>query len=99
MGCGKVRFTHTGRDLLAATEADLRKVAKAVARKTKPVRGADRVGLAVGAVVPREGSRVHKISLQGKPVIRREPESPRNETGVFLDAIVRRTPRPRAARS
>ena len=40
-------------DLLAATEADLRKVAKAVARKTKPVRGADKIGLAAGAVLNR----------------------------------------------
>jgi hypothetical protein len=44
-------------DLLAATEADLRKVAKAVARKTKPLRGADRIGLAAGAVVNR-----HKVA-------------------------------------
>ena len=40
-------------DLLAATEADLRKVAKAVARKTKPLRGADKIGLAAGAVLHR----------------------------------------------
>ena len=40
-------------DLLAATEADLRKVAKAVARKTKPLRGADKIGQAVGAVIDR----------------------------------------------
>ena len=40
-------------DLLAATEADLRKVAKAVARKTKPLRGADKIGLAAGAVLNR----------------------------------------------
>ena len=44
-------------DLLAATEADLRKVAKAVARKTKPVRGADKIGLAAGAVLNR-----HKVA-------------------------------------
>jgi hypothetical protein len=44
-------------DLLAATEADLRKVAKAVARKTKPVRGADQIGLAAGAVLNR-----HKVA-------------------------------------
>jgi hypothetical protein len=40
-------------ELLAATEADLRKVVKAVARKTKPLRGADRIGLAAGAVLNR----------------------------------------------
>jgi hypothetical protein len=44
-------------DLLAATEVDLRKVAKAVARKTKPVRGADKIGLAAGAVLNR-----HKVA-------------------------------------
>jgi hypothetical protein len=44
-------------DLLAATEADLRKVAKAVSRKTKPLRGADKIGLAAGAVLNR-----HKVA-------------------------------------
>jgi hypothetical protein len=44
-------------DLLTATEADLRKAAKAVARKNKPLRGADRIGLAVGAVLNR-----HKVA-------------------------------------
>jgi hypothetical protein len=45
------------RDLLAATEADLRKVAKAVSRKSKPLRGADKIGLAAGAVLNR-----HKVA-------------------------------------
>lgn len=45
------------RDLLAATEADLRKVAKAVSRKNKPLRGADQIGLAAGAVLNR-----HKVA-------------------------------------
>jgi hypothetical protein len=44
-------------DLLAATEADLRKVAKAVSRKSKPLRGADKIGLAAGAVLNR-----HKVA-------------------------------------
>jgi transposase len=44
-------------ELLAATEADLRKVAKAVARKTRPLRGADQIGLAAGAVLNR-----HKVA-------------------------------------
>ncbi len=44
-------------DLLAATEADLRKVTKAVARKNKPLRGADKIGLAAGAVLNR-----HKLA-------------------------------------
>ena len=44
-------------DLLAATEADLRKVVRAVARRTKPLRGADKIGLAAGAVLNR-----HKVA-------------------------------------
>lgn len=40
-------------DLLAATEAELAKVAKVVTRKRKPLRGADQIGLAVGAVLNR----------------------------------------------
>jgi hypothetical protein len=40
-------------DLLAATEADLTKLAKAVTRKRQPLRGADQIGLAVGAVLNR----------------------------------------------
>lgn len=44
-------------DLLAATEADLRKVAKAISRQNKPLRGADQIGLAAGAVLNR-----HKVA-------------------------------------
>jgi hypothetical protein len=40
-------------DLLAATEAALARIAKAVSRKTKPLRGADQIGLAVGQVFDR----------------------------------------------
>jgi Transposase DDE domain len=39
--------------LLAATETELTKIAKAVARKRKPLRGADQIGLAAGAVFNR----------------------------------------------
>jgi hypothetical protein len=39
--------------LLAATETELAKIAKAVARKRNPLRGADQIGLAVGAVFNR----------------------------------------------
>jgi transposase len=49
--------TRKRQDLLAATEADLRKVAKAVGRKSKPLRGADQIGLAAGAVLNR-----HKVA-------------------------------------
>ena len=40
-------------ELLAATEAQLAKIAQAVARKRNPLRGADQIGLAVGAVFNR----------------------------------------------
>lgn len=46
-------------DLLAATEADLRQVAKAVSRKNKPLRGADQIGLAAGAVFNRHKMAKH----------------------------------------
>jgi hypothetical protein len=49
-------------DLLAATEADLASVAKAVTRQRRPLRGADRIGLAAGAVLNR-----HRMA---KPVTR-----------------------------
>jgi hypothetical protein len=39
--------------LLAATEAELAKVTKAVTRQRKPLRGSDRIGLAAGAVLNR----------------------------------------------
>ena len=40
-------------ELLASTEAELAKIAKAVARKRNPLRGADQIGLAAGAVFNR----------------------------------------------
>jgi hypothetical protein len=40
-------------DLLKATERDLAKVVAAVVRKTKPLRGAAEIGLAVGAVIDK----------------------------------------------
>jgi hypothetical protein len=46
-------------DLLAATERDLAKVAAAVARKTKPLRGEAKIGLAVGAVVNKHKMAKH----------------------------------------
>ena len=45
--------------LLAATEADLAKVARAVVRKQKPLRGADQIGLAAGAVLDRHRMAKH----------------------------------------
>ncbi len=44
-------------DLIAATERDLAKVAAAVARKTRPLRGAAEIGVAVGAVLDK-----HKVA-------------------------------------
>jgi hypothetical protein len=46
-------------DLLAATERDLAKVAAAVARKTKPLRGEAQIGLAVGAVLNKHKMAKH----------------------------------------
>ncbi len=44
-------------ELLAATERDLGKVARAVSRQRRPLRGADQIGLAAGAVLDR-----HKVA-------------------------------------
>ena len=46
-------------DLLKAIERDLAKVAAAVARKTKPLRGAAELGLAVGAVIDKHKMAKH----------------------------------------
>jgi len=46
-------------DLLAATEADLGRVAKAVTRQRRPLRGADQIGLAAGAVINRHRMAKH----------------------------------------
>jgi transposase len=46
-------------DLLAATEADLLKVVKSVTRKRNPLRGADQIGLAAGAVLNRHKMAKH----------------------------------------
>jgi DDE family transposase len=46
-------------DLLAATATELAKVGKAVTRKRGPLRGADRIGLAVGAVLNRHRMAKH----------------------------------------
>jgi hypothetical protein len=62
------RGTRKRLDLLTATEADLRKVAQAVARKTKPVRGADKIGLAAGAVLNRHKVAKHFIPAR-QPMI------------------------------
>ncbi|HME86291.1 MAG TPA: IS1634 family transposase [Roseiarcus sp.] len=46
-------------DLLAATERDLAKVAVAATRKTKPLRGAAEIGLAIGAVLDKHKMAKH----------------------------------------
>ncbi|HET7882864.1 MAG TPA: IS1634 family transposase [Acetobacteraceae bacterium] len=46
-------------DLLAATEADLARVANAVTRQRRPLRGADQIGLAAGAVLNRHKMAKH----------------------------------------
>ena len=48
-------------DLLRASEADLGRIARAVKRKTKPLRGADQIGLAVGQVLNRHKMAKHFI--------------------------------------
>src|SRR5208337_2592328 len=45
--------------LLAATERDLAKIAAAVARKTRPLRGAAEIGMAVGAVLGKHKMAKH----------------------------------------
>jgi Transposase DDE domain len=47
------------RELLAATESDLGKVTHAVGRQRKPLRGADQIGLAAGAVLNRHKMAKH----------------------------------------
>src|SRR5271167_490253 len=46
-------------DLLKATERDLAKIAAAVARKAKPLRGAAEIGMAVGAVLDKHKMAKH----------------------------------------
>ena len=46
-------------DLLKATERDLAKIVAAVARKTKPLRGAAKIGLAVGVVLDKHKMAKH----------------------------------------
>ena len=46
-------------DLIKATERDLAKVAAAIARKTKPLRGAAEIGLAVGVVLDKHKMAKH----------------------------------------
>jgi transposase len=46
-------------DLLAATERDLAKIAASVARKTRPLRGAADIGVAVGAVLGKHKMAKH----------------------------------------
>ena len=46
-------------DLLAATERDLAKIAATVARKSRPLRGAAEIGMAVGAVLDKHKMAKH----------------------------------------
>jgi len=46
-------------DLLAATERDLAKIAASVVRKTRPLRGAAEIGMAVGAVLDKHKMAKH----------------------------------------
>jgi Transposase DDE domain len=51
--------TRKREDLLKATERDLAKIASAVARKTRPLRGAAQIGLAIGAVLDKHKMAKH----------------------------------------
>jgi hypothetical protein len=51
--------TRKREDLLKATERDLAKIASAVARKTRPLRGAAQIGVAVGAVLDKHKMAKH----------------------------------------
>jgi hypothetical protein len=46
-------------DLLAATERDLAKIAAAINRKTRPLRGAAEIGVAIGAVIDKHKMAKH----------------------------------------
>jgi Transposase DDE domain len=51
--------TRKREELLAATDAELARIGKAVGRKSKPLRGADQIGLAVGKVLDRHKMAKH----------------------------------------
>ena len=51
--------TRKRQELLAATEKDLAVIAAAVSRASKPLRGADRIGLRVGKVIDRHKMAKH----------------------------------------
>jgi Transposase DDE domain len=51
--------TRKREDLLAATERDLAKITAATVRKTRPLRGAAKIGLAVGAVLDKHKMAKH----------------------------------------
>ena len=55
----RARTPRKREDLFKATERDLAKIAAAVARKTRPLRGAAEIGLAVGAVLDRHKMAKH----------------------------------------
>src|SRR6202165_2564202 len=54
-----VERTRKREDLMAATEKDLAKIAAAIVRQRKPLRGQDAIGLAVGAVLGRRKMAKH----------------------------------------
>jgi len=54
-----VERTRKREDLLAATEKDLAKIAAAIVRQRKPLRGQDAIGLAVGGVLGRRKMAKH----------------------------------------
>lgn len=55
------RRRHKRDELMAATEVDLRKIAGAVAREKRPLRGKERIGLRVGRVIDKHKMAKHFV--------------------------------------
>jgi hypothetical protein len=71
-------------DLLQATERDLDKVARAVTRERKPLRGRDTIGLAAGAVLNRHKVAKHFVLTITEDAFRFE----RNTNGIAAEAAL-----------
>jgi hypothetical protein len=71
-------------DLLQATERDLDKVARAVTRERKPLRGREAIGLAAGAVLNRHKVAKHFVLTITEDAFRFE----RNTNGIAAEAAL-----------
>ena len=81
------RRKRTRQELLAATEKDIQKVANAISRKNKPLRGVKEIGIAVGKVINKHKVGKHfKIEIaEGSFSFERKSES--IETEAELDGF------------